>query len=51
MEVKEWHRSSVYYCECKQKSKSGGSLVGNEAIIVNYSSFFRWTSEVWNGCV
>ena len=45
MEVKEWHRSSVYHCECKQKSKSGGSL-GNEAIIVNYSSFFRWTSGV-----
>ena len=40
MEVKEWHRSSVYHCECKQKSKSGGSL-GNEAIICELFVIFQ----------
>ena len=47
MEVKEWHHSSVYHCECKQKSKGGGSL-GNEAIICELFVIFQvdfWSLE------
>ena len=48
MEVKEWHRSSVYHCECKQKSKSGGSL-RNEAIICELLVIFQvgfWSFQI-----